>query len=272
MNDEPLRRPVLYRVPGMDEVGPPRRLTYKRAAETGLAMDVYTPPGLADDTRAPAVIFIHGGPLPASLPLLPTEWGVFVSYGQIVAASGFAGVTFNHRYANPAELEQSAGDVNSAIEYVRTHAEELRIDPDRLCLWAFSGGGPQLSPTLSDRPSYVRCIVAYYALLDLRHFDHQGSAGIEAVRTRFSPAAYLKQNAGTVPPLFVARAGLDPDINVSIDRFASEALAANVPLDLVNHPRGHHAFDILDDDARTHEILARTIEFVRVHLTPATEE
>ena len=70
-----------------------------------------------------------------------------------------------------------------------------------------------------------------------------------------------------MPPVLVARAGLDhPSLNATIDRFIAAALARNAPLEAMNHPDGRHGFDILDDDPRTREIAARTIEFLRTHL------
>ena len=67
--------------------------------------------------------------------------------------------------------------------------------------------------------------------------------------------------------MLVARAGLDsPMVNTPIDLFVREALACNASLDLLNHQRGQHGFDILDDDPRSHEIIARAIAFAKEHL------
>ena len=69
--------------------------------------------------------------------------------------------------------------------------------------------------------------------------------------------------------LLVARTGLDhPWLNAGTDRFVQEALARGATLDLLNHPNGRHAFDILDDDARTKEILRRALDFLRERLNP----
>ncbi len=69
-------------------------------------------------------------------------------------------------------------------------------------------------------------------------------------------------------PIFVARAGLDhiPGVNESIDRFGGEALAANAPLTLMNHPTGEHPFDNQNDNERSREIIRSAIAFLRVHL------
>jgi hypothetical protein len=55
-------------------------------------------------------------------------------------------------------------------------------------------------------------------------------------------------------------------MNETIDAFVQAALVANVPLDLKNHPQGQHAFDILDNDRRSHAIIEHTIAFVQQHL------
>jgi len=262
-----LSRRLVYQLPGMTAANVQRGLTYREADSASPRMNVYQPPNLAPGARLPAVLFIHGGPIPGAPVLQPTDWGVFISYGELCAASGLIGVTFNHRFYDPAQLEQAADDVRAAVDYVRAHADDLQIDSDRLGVWAFSGGGPLLSSFLCARAGYLRCLIASYAVLDLRAYLGDAAANVPvALLDAFSPAANLNANAASLP-MFIARAGLDaPAINASIDLFVQKALAANAPLELMNHPQGHHGFDILDDDARTREITARALEFMRKHL------
>jgi len=69
--------------------------------------------------------------------------------------------------------------------------------------------------------------------------------------------------------LRAARAGLDlPFLNEEIDGFVHEALAQNASLDLLNHPEGRHGFDVLDDDARSREMVAHALAFVSARLSP----
>jgi acetyl esterase/lipase len=265
-----LRAPLVYRTPEMDNVSVRLDIAYRGAAEGGLLMDVYAPPALGQGERRPAVLFIHGGPISPALPLVPTAWGVFRSYGALVAASGWIGVTFSHRFYGYDQIETAADDIAAAVAYVREHAGELRADADRICLWAFSGGGPFLAAALREPQAYLRCLVAYYALLDLRPLAGvEGVAGTVAAETlgRFSPVAAVEETGAGTTPLLVARAGHDnPALNALCDAFVRAALAANLPLDLLNHPAGHHGFDTIDDDARTREILDHTLAFLRAHL------
>ena len=241
-----LSKRIVYRVDDMRNVRVQRDVVYKRDAGTELMMNIYAPTALAEGARAPAVFFVHGGPIPSDF-MPPTQWGVFVSYGELAAASGLVAVTFNHRLFALTDYERSQSEVAAAIDYVRHHAAELNVDAGRIALWYFSGGGPLMTPMLRDRPDYVRCILAFYAYL--------------------KPAATHVRSKGAGLPIFIARAGLDqPMINETIDLFVQEALAGNAMLDVVNHSAGRHGFDILDDDQRSREIIARAVAFAQAHV------
>ena len=241
-----LSKRIVYFADGMREVRARRDVVYERDGATQLSMNIYAPERLAGDARLPAVLFVHGGPIPAQM-TPPTQWGVFASYGELAAACAMVGVTLNHRLYALTDYERAQSDVSAAIEYVRSHAAELNVDADRIALWYFSGAGPLLSPVLRDRPEYVRCVLAFYALLQ-------------------PPTAHVRSK-GAGLPIFIARAGLDqPMINQAIDGFVQEALAGNALLDVMNHPAGRHGFDILDDNDRSREIIARAVAFAQVHV------
>jgi acetyl esterase/lipase len=242
-----------------------RDFVYK-SGDPRLKLDVYTPPGLAKGERRPAVLFIHGGTPPQTN---PKDWGVFVSWGRLVAASGMVGVTFTHRLGFPRTmLTEGAADVSDAVAYVRANADALGVDRERLCLAAFSAGGPMLSPSMRDRPPYVRCLVAFYAFMDVGQSEpHRQHETPEVVRD-LSPITHLGADARSVAPLFIARAGLDqvPAMNDSIDRFVREAISSNAAVTVFNHPRGVHGFDNQTDDERSREIIRAALEFMKTHL------
>ena len=257
---------IVYRVPGMDRVRVERNRVYREVAGSRLEMDVYSPPEATRGAPLPVVILIHGGPVPPGASA--KNMGVFLSYGELLAASGLKAVTFSHRFYGAGALADAAGDVAAAVAHVRSHAEELGVDPDRIALWAFSGGGPFLSAPLRERWPFVRAIVAYYAVLDLQVPPPGAASGItQETRREFSPLRHLAAAGEKTPPLFVARAGRDnPWLNVTIDRFVQEALARNASLELMTHPAGQHGFDVLDDDDRSREIIARTLDFLKRRL------
>lgn len=229
-------------------------------------MDVYTPNDGGTAQLHPAILFVHGGPIPANLATPPKDWKIFRDYGQQAAAVGLAGVTFNHRLFDLSSYSDAAEDVRDAVKYVRANAEFLRIDKNSLCLWFFSGAGPLMSTYLRQAAEYVRCLVAYYAVLDCSDSLFGNSAPDEA----FSPAAQLKLSVAPHPPIFIARAGLDrPELNATIDVFLREALAIGAPVEIANNPTGHHGFDVEDDNEQSREIIRRTFDFAASHLNNA---
>lgn len=231
-----------YVVPGMDRVEVHSHLAYTTRDGATQRYDVY---GAAPEHMSEVVLLVHRGPIPGDLQATPADWGVFQSLARVLAASGTAAVMFNHRFFS---LESALTATND-IEDLLSH-----LGPERVCLWAFSGGGPLLARWLRSTPASVRCVVAYYAAL-------------HASTSEFSAADSIETNTGWVPPMLVARAGLDvPQLNETIDRFIAVALKKNSMIDVMNHPNGQHGFDCRDDNERTREILGRTVEFVRTHL------
>jgi acetyl esterase/lipase len=190
--------------------------------------------------------------------------------GQLIAASGLIAITFNHR--SPDEqisLKDVGDDVDDLVRYVREHTEALQIDKERLAIWAGSAGVPlgiRIRVALRDTPSYVKSLVAYYGPLDLQPLKAAWKLTEEEVR-EFSATTYLQEHADRLVPMLITRAGLDhPALNATIDHFVKEASAKNLVLDFLTHPGGQHAFDILDDVARSREIIIRTLEFLKTSL------
>ena len=158
--------PVVYQVAGMDRVKVKSDLKYTSVVNPNLLLDVYHPPNLKKNERLPAVIFIHGA---SGAEATPKDWGIYTSWGRLTAASDLIGVTFTHRLsARNTSLEDAANDLTEAITFIRTNADSLNIDKNRICLAAYSAGGVMLAQAMRDKPEYVRCLVGFYAIMDLQ--------------------------------------------------------------------------------------------------------
>jgi dienelactone hydrolase len=246
---------IHYSVPGMEQVPVRKDLPFKTTAVGPLLFDVYYP--ISEQKPATAVILIHGGPIPPNLMTNPKDWGLFQSFGRLLGASGLAAIVFNHRFFGLDQAPEALSDIQGLVDHVASNGDALGVDPSRLCLWAFSGGGVFLAHFLREAPAAVRCVVAYYAVM-------------HASVPQFSAAAQVAESAGPIPPLLIARAGRDmPQLNEGIDYFIQQALKRNAALDVLNHAAGQHGFDGRDDDERTRDILRRTVEFIRMHLIGA---
>jgi acetyl esterase/lipase len=267
---ERVARPVVYRLPDMDKVRVISNLKYSDVDNPYLLMDVYLPPDLKPHERRPVVVFIHGG---AGSETKPKDWGMFQSWGRLVAAAGMVAVIFTHRFSPPPQLllVEAASDLSAALQYIRSNAESFQADGDSVGVCAWSSGGELLTPLLIDRPVFVRCLVAFYALLDVQQYAPPGDAAALRYLKAFSAIASLPEDASTLMPMLIVRAGRDeiPTLNDALDRFVARALAANAPITVTNYPEGGHGFDSFDnkgDEERSKQIVRSSIEFMRTHL------
>jgi acetyl esterase/lipase len=267
---ERVARPVVYRLPDMDRVRVIPNLKYSEVDSPYLLMDVYIPPDLEPHERRPVVVFIHGGAGPEHR---PKDWGMFQSWGRLVAAAGMVAVMFTHRFSPPPNLQlvEAASDLSAALQFLRSNAESFQADGDCVGVCAWSSGGELLTPLLVERPVFVRCLVAFYALLDVQQYAPPGNEAALKYLKAFSAIAALPEDASTLMPMLIVRAGRDdiPTLNDALDRFVARALAANAPITVTNHPAGGHGFDSFDnkgDEECSKQIVRSSIEFMRTHL------
>lgn len=162
-----------------------------------------------------------------------------------------------------------AQDVYALLRYVRQNAESLGIDETRIGLWACSGHVPNtLSVLMQEGPGSFQCAALCYGItLDLDGASHVAELA-SAFRFVTPAAGRSVEDLPRDVPLFLARAGRDefPHLNETMDRFLAKALAANLPVTLVNHPEGPHGFDFAEDSETSRAIVRQILAFLRFHL------
>jgi acetyl esterase len=105
-----------------------------------LALDAYVQQGAP---RRPSVVVIHGGGL--------TSGSRIAHVGQILdllTRGGYNWFSLDYRLGGLARIDESLEDVRTAHAFIRCHAQELRIDPDRLVLLG-EDSGAQLAAVLA---------------------------------------------------------------------------------------------------------------------------
>jgi hypothetical protein len=258
------RQRVVYTMPGMDRVTV-RSETY-RVTDTGaLTFDLYDPPE-ADGASKPAVILVTGFSDAGAVRMFGApfkEMGAFVSWAQLIAASGMAAITY---------VNHEPRDVHDVLEHLRQKAASLRIDPDRIGLWACSGHGPNaLSVLIEHGGARVRCACLLYPYT----MDLNGATGVAGAAAQFrfvTPAA--RKSIEDLPvdvPIAIVRAGRDamPGLNEALDAFVAASVARNLPLTLINHPPGQHAFDLSDDSPMSRAAIGHALACLQSHLSTA---
>lgn len=193
-------------------------VAYKQVGDAALKLDVALP--ATGDGPFPAVVAIHGGAWRQGnkqdmRPLLLQ-----------FARRGFVGVSPQYRFCPQDPFPAQVHDVKAAVRFVKAHAREYNLDPERVGAMGVSAGGHLAlmlgvtgpedglegdAPT--DAPSAkVRAVVNYFGPTDLaaddiplfsrnllRDFIGGTIEEKRAVAVKASPVRYL--NAGDAPIL-----------------------------------------------------------------------
>ncbi|GGO96371.1 alpha/beta hydrolase [Wenjunlia tyrosinilytica] len=208
----------------------------------------------ADGPR-PAVVFVHGGPVPPDVEPTPRDWPTLVGYGQYVASLGVVGVVVDHRLHDLGDHGRAAEDVAEAVELVRA---DPRVDGGRVALWYFSGGGLLSADWLAAPAPWLRCVAASYPMLaPLPNWGLTDS--------RFRPAVAVR-NAGRLP-IVLTRVGLErAEIAVTVDEFLSAAEDCEANVEVVDVPHGRHGFEAIDHTEEARDAVERAVRSVLGHL------
>lgn len=245
----------------------PEDIVYANRDGLDLLLRTFKPAGWKPGDRKPAVIWIHGGAWVGGAPdgSLP--------FGRYFAERGAVAFVITYRKAQPGGpgVTDCIADCRSAIRRVRSQAEQLGVDPDRIVVIGESAGGhlaaalgtldgfdhPDDDKTVSARPD---AMVLYNPIVDMTEDDWiRYAVGGEALADKKSPrpsdGGSLTHAAG-LSPLFHVRPGLPPALVVhgrgdkvvrweQAQRFADAMQAAGNRCDLVLYgPEIGHAFAI----------------------------
>ncbi len=97
---------------------------------------------------------VHGAPLPPDAPD-PRDWLLYRGYGALLAASGVVTALVSYQVSDLSALPAAADDIAAMVEQVRA---DPRVDPERVVLWFFSGGGLFAADWLRVPPPWLRGI------------------------------------------------------------------------------------------------------------------
>ncbi len=194
---------------------------------------------------------------------------------------GVAAFVVQYRYApyrHPVELN----DAKRAMRYVRSHAAEFKILPDRIGVWGFSAGGhlastlgthydggnpssPDLIERVSSRPDFM---ILAYPVIDPLGDASKGS--FENLLGKDADPALVRElsndlyvNAQT-PPTFLMAASDDTAVSPECSlNFYSALLKAGVPAELHIYESGGHGFGLGSLNPRVSSWSQRLAEWLR---------
>src|SRR5439155_3760105 len=112
-------------------------VVYKKTPQADLKLHLYRPADWKASDKRPAVVFFFGGGWKNGSHVQ------FTHQAEYFASRGLVCATADYRVANQHHTTPDAciEDAKSAMRYVRGHAAELGVDPDRIVSAGGSAGG-----------------------------------------------------------------------------------------------------------------------------------
>lgn len=232
----------------------PMEIVYKHTAQGDLKLYSFQPPVKLTAQKIPAALWIHGGGWTGG------TCESFFPLARYTATRGAASFVVEYRLAKTngtVTVADCLADCKSAVRYVRSHAAELGIDPQRIAVIGESAGGhlaacvgtlegfddPADDLKISARPD---ALVLYDPLTKFEEsnfqklFTHAPVADKTKLMRDLSPA--LQVHAGQPPAICIhglADASVSPD---NSRQFAAAMKQAGNRCDLVLLPETPHAF------------------------------
>jgi len=209
-------------------------------------LDLYLPKNRKPGEKSPAVLLIHGGGWKEGDKRQARE----IEFGTTLAENGYVAASVNYALRSAGKFPINLQDCKNGIRYLRSQAEELGIDPNRIAVMGGSAGGhlslmvaytgddPTLAPSqpypgISDK---VSCVIDLYGITDIesrKKTDSEGKPteprGVESeVQSIFgsipaewkkaSPISHLRKD---LPPTLILHGKKD----TTVDRDQSKLLA-----------------------------------------------
>jgi len=281
--------PASTRTPGNLPAGRVTTVEYCRPDGVPLAMDLYTPlDGSGHSGPAPIVMYVHGGGFSLGdrklhglgAKLAAHDGALFTPLQEQLNSRGFVVASIDYRLAPGTPWPAQIADVKCAVRFLRAHATDLHIDPDRIGVWGSSAGGT-LSSLLGlarpeagfdhgqymDQSSAVQTVVDMFGPPDLTDFAESDLFARFLLRVDFGASSAVRRSASPItyvapgaPPFLILQGTDDASLRQS-QRFAQRLQSATVPVTLVEVQGAGHSLITPGERPSADELTGRVVDF-----------
>lgn len=173
----------------MDGAKPESNADYQNVAYASNSknevMDVYKAENATG--KDPVIVVVHGGGFKFGDQSMPIIQPII----EAGTANGYVVASVDYRKSGEAAFPAAVGDVKAAVRYLKAHAEEYGIDPDKIVVWGESAGAylaamtattpnvDSLNADVSDnleQDSIVAALVDFYGPIEFATMDEEFTA------------------------------------------------------------------------------------------------
>ncbi len=204
-------------------------IAYREGDGAYWRLDLAMPEKPGDKPR-PALVIVHGGGWSTGDKRL--NWCVQPLFDY--AARGYVCISINYRLTSEGGFPANIEDCKCAVRWLRAHAQEYSVDPDRVGAFGSSAGahlacmlglasndaGLEGDGPYQDQSSQVNAVCAVATPTDFSNWG-RGRFASEVMAKKCSPVAYAR--AGS-PPILLLQGTEDKTVPMSQPELLVEAL------------------------------------------------
>jgi acetyl esterase len=249
------------------DLKPSRVLVYKKIAERELQLHVFEPEGLKAGDKHACYLIIHGGGWTGGAP--PRMYPFAAHYAKL----GLVGISMSYRLHSAktgVSVFDCVKDARSAVRYIRGHAAELGIDPQKIIISGGSAGGHlAVSTALFDKvneetddltvSAAPTALVLLFPVIDTSK-EGYGQAKIGEHWQELSPAHNVR--AGLPPTLIFHGTGDTVTPFAGAKTFHEAMLKAGNRCELDVNDGGAHGY-LMRDKALFDDTMKKTDAFLK---------
>lgn len=235
--------------------------------QPGLSLNVYRPAGWqASDQRTAIVFFFGGGWTGGSIQQFEPHARHFATQGAVAFCADYR-VKSRHQ-TTPFE---AIADGKAAVAYVRAHAQELGIDPQRIVAAGGSAGGHVAASAamLAPKDDRIAALVLFNPVVDTTKAGY----GAEKVAGRETDASPVHHVAKGTPPAILFHGTADTTVPfANAESFCQKLREAGTRCELVPYAGQQHGFfNVAREGGKFYQdTLQRSEDFLRsLRLLPA---
>ena len=112
-------------------------IPYREGNSKSWLLDLAEPVNFGEEDLRPAIVIVHGGGWRAGSKHHPVYRDLLIDY----ALQGYVTISVGYRFDQEAAFPACIEDVKCAVRWLKAHAKELRVDPNRIGTYGHSAGG-----------------------------------------------------------------------------------------------------------------------------------
>ncbi len=238
---------------------PSRVLVYKTVAGRQLEMHLFEPAGFQRSDKRPCFLVIHGGGWTGGVP------SRMYPFADHYARQGLLGISLQYRLHSAktgVSVFDCVKDARSAVRYLKTHAAELGIDPQKIIVSGGSAGGHLAASTaLFDQvneegedtavSATPAAMVLLFPVIDTSK-EGYGQAKIGDRWQELSPVHHVRP--GLPPAILFHGTGDTVTPFAGAEKFYHLMAKAGNRCELIIHPGGVHGYLMREEGLLTNTL------------------